>query len=143
MKKLTLMGVVVALLVAVFATAAYAKVITGTNDGRDILEGTPRADLINGMGGTDELYGKAADDDLFGGRSIDSVFGNHGDDDLTGGRGNDVLVGSWGNDTFYAHDGYEDDLYCGPGVDRAYADDTEEVADNVAGSCEFVNGVHK
>jgi Ca2+-binding RTX toxin-like protein len=131
--------VAVAIMSALFATAAYADIITGTNR-EDWLTGTDERDHINALGAHDVLIGRGDDDDLHGGRGPDDVIGSNGDDDLTGGRAEDLLVGQRGDDVINAHDGFKDDVRCGSGVDVAYVDDTEEVADLVSGGCEVING---
>ena len=48
MRKLMLMGALVALLMALVATEALAKNVRGTN-GSDVLRGTHKADTIRGL----------------------------------------------------------------------------------------------
>ncbi len=57
MRNLSMMGLLVALMVAAFAAVAYANIITGTNrDNR--LVGTEEKDYIAGWGGQDTIFGK-------------------------------------------------------------------------------------
>jgi Ca2+-binding RTX toxin-like protein len=137
-RKLTLMSLVVALLVAMFATAAYAKIITGTNRD-DHLKGKAQSDEINGLKGDDSIWGYGSADDLYGGYHEDKLYGSWGDDYITGGKHEDKLWGGRGPDVLGAHDGYEDEVDCGPSVDYAYVDEGD-VEDEVDESCEFVNG---
>src|ERR687893_3315186 len=57
MKKLMLMAAMFALMVVALAPAAYAKIVTGTNED-DFLRGTDSADEINGLRGDDTLVGR-------------------------------------------------------------------------------------
>jgi hypothetical protein len=137
-RKFTLMGMVVALLVAMFATAAYAKIVTGTNDD-DRLRGTDKGDQINGLKGNDSLWGFDSPDDLYGGYDEDRIFGSGGADYITGGKHNDELWGGRGPDTLAAHDGYIDQVSCGSRLDQAFVDEGY-IEDEVDENCEFVNG---
>ncbi|MDQ3928706.1 MAG: hypothetical protein M3328_06110 [Chloroflexota bacterium] len=139
--------VVVAVVLAVFATPVLAKVITGTNiDGPnrgDLLDGSPRGDQIYGLRGDDAIWGMEGNDTIFGGSGVDDLFGRAGNDNIIGGPDHDNLWGHSGNDVIRAKDGHKDDVYCGNGVDKAYVDDTKDVRDYVYGKkvCEFINGV--
>jgi Ca2+-binding RTX toxin-like protein len=137
-RRLTLMSLVVALLVALFATAAYAKIVTGTNRD-DNLKGTAQSDQINGLNGEDSIWGFNGSDDIYGGADEDELYGGRASDYVTGGTDEDELWGGRGPDVLFAHDGYEDDLDCGPGIDYAYVDEGR-IEDNVNENCEFVNG---
>ena len=96
-----MMMAVVALMVAMFATAAYAATIYGTN-GNDELYETPQNDAIYGYAGNDYIdaswYGGDTDR-LFGGRGHDELDADDGDgfDLLDGGRGYDVCYGDPGD----------------------------------------------
>ncbi len=113
MRKVTMMVALVALMVALFATAALAvnKQCTnlrceGTNN-RDTLyerggNGTP--DNIFGLRGPDRLVATAFtndEDNLYGNTGDDRLLADDGDalDTLDGGRGNDYCSGDAG-DTF-------------------------------------------
>src|SRR5215204_7707026 len=77
MRKGTMMVALVALLVAIFATAAYAQTFIG-DSGNDSSTETPGNDQMYGYGGEDELLAY-----IYGGDR----------DKLYGGRGNDYLEG--------------------------------------------------
>jgi Ca2+-binding RTX toxin-like protein len=137
-------SVVVAVLAAVFAAPALAKVVTGTNKD-NYLRGTAHKDQMNGLKGDDNIWGKSQSDELFGGPGEDSLSGAMGADHITGGRQFDKLHGGPGRDVLYAHDGYRDKLDCGSGVDRVYIDATYTPTsftpkDIVLTNCEFLNG---
>ena len=105
-----MMVAMVAVMVALFATAAYAATIEG-NDRNNTLFETAGNDLIRGFGGDDVL-----DANNFG-----------GDEDL--------LRGGPGNDRLLANDGDSMDLlFGGPGVDICVVDDLSEIG----GGCERV-----
>ena len=101
MRKTGMMMAVVAVLVAMFATAAYAATIYGTS-GNDNLNETPQNDRMYGYGGNDDLdaYQYSGDTDrLYGGRGHDTLDASDGDgfDLLDGGRGYDVCYGDSGD----------------------------------------------
>ena len=97
------MVVIMASMVALFATAAYAAIIEGT-PARDILRESNRNDVMYGYGGNDTLsaFRFAGEMDvLYGGRQNDYLNTADGDnrDTSYGGRGYDVCVGD-GGDSF-------------------------------------------
>ena len=92
MRKGTIMVALVALLVAIFATAAYAASI-------DCSGGT-----CNGTGENDQLFESSGNDQMYGFRGEDILFAN-----ITGGD-RDKLYGGRGNDALRADDGDGDDL---------------------------------
>jgi hypothetical protein len=103
MRKTGMMVAMVALLVAMFATAAYAATIEGNNRDNTLFE-TPQNDRIYGNAGNDELnaWEYSGDTDrLYGGRGRDVLYADDGDgqDLLDGGRGYDECYGDVG-DTF-------------------------------------------
>jgi Ca2+-binding RTX toxin-like protein len=112
MRKIVIMGVLVALLVGVFAPAAMARIFTctdlpcyGTNNPDQINErpafGT--ADLIRGQRGADEINAAISPGD------------------------EDVVYGGRGGDTIYTNDGDGlDTIYAGPGFDTCYVDTGDE-----------------
>ena len=110
MRKTGLMVAMVAVMAALFATAAYAATIDG-NDRRNTLIETAGDDLIRGFGGNDTL-----DANNFGGD----------EDILRGGPGDDVLLANDGDS--------EDLLFGGPGFDICVVDDRSEIG----GGCERV-----
>jgi hypothetical protein len=109
MRKGPMMVALVALLVAIFATAAYAATIEGDNSDDELFE-TPRSDSMYGFGGEDVLEAwdfRGDTDNLYGGRGNDDVIADDGDgrDLLDGGRGrNDYCEGDRG-DSFRNCDG--------------------------------------
>lgn len=111
------------------------------NRGDDVVDGGPDDDVLYGgrisglpfaYDGYDLLRGGAGADRLAGGWQRDRLFGGAGADRLAGGRhgdylkgegGRDVLVGEAGDDLLLARgDGALDDLWGGPGFDRATVD---------------------
>jgi Ca2+-binding RTX toxin-like protein len=145
LRKLTVLVLLVAVMVALFATASVAvvKVITDTNK-HNLLYGSRHRDLINGLEGPGAIWSWRGSDTLFGGPGVDDMFGGRGPDYVTGDKGRDNLWGNPGPDTIMALDDYRDYVNCGPGVDRIYIDDTKEVKAQVFmknKKCEFVNGV--
>ena len=96
MRKGTKMVALVALLVAIFATAAYAATIINCNGG-----------TCYGTNGEDEMYETSGNDQIYGFRGDDYIdaYSYEGDrDKLYGGRNNDDL---------YSDDGDGDDLIVG------------------------------
>src|SRR5215210_1085816 len=108
MRRIVIMGALVALLVALFAVPALARNFqctqyrcTGTNQSDNILEraGNNVADHIEGLRRADTIKAN-----LFG-SDVDRVFGNRGPD------------------TLYTNDGDSlDEAWGGPGFDRCYVD---------------------
>jgi hypothetical protein len=86
MRKLVMVGALVALLVGVFAPAALARIFTCT----DLpCYGTQKMDDINerpAFGTPDEIYGRRGPDNINAGISPADV------DIVNGGRGNDTLI---------------------------------------------------
>ena len=108
---LTLMSV----MVFVFAGVALAALIEG-NDRANTLVGTPKGDRIYGYGGADRIHARGGGDALRLGGGSDEGYGERGDDYIR------------------SVDGTEDDIFCGPGSDRARANP----GDNVADGCEKI-----
>ena len=101
-----------ALMVAIFATVAYAAVI----------EGTPRPDVLRETPENDTIYAKAGDDTVRAG-----IYG----------RDADVLYGMANDDTLRARDGdNRDTLRGGRGYDVCVGDEFDLYA-----GCEEINGV--
>lgn len=164
MKRATLLTVVMALVVALSASAAMAAVLEGNNQDNTI-RGTADDDIIYGNGGDDELFGGDGDDRVFGGDGNDYLSGSFGVDFLRGNDGNDTILGgpqadraegSTGTDSLsLAGDGGNDEAFCGEdssNTDRDVARvDSNDAVDGVLAntlvssavtSCEiiFVNG---
>ncbi len=105
MRKTGMMVAMVAVMVALFATAAYAATIDGNNNNNNLFE-TSGDDLIRGMDGADVLDAN-----------------NFGDDA-------DVLRGGEGKDRLLANDGDTDDtVNGGPGFDECVVDARSEVGE--------------
>ena len=103
MRRRTIMTVILmALLVATFATAAYAAVVIEGTNGPNTLYESSRNDVMYGYGGDDTLkaFRFAGESDvLYGGDQNDRLNTADGDDRDTnyGGRGYDVCVGDSGD----------------------------------------------
>ena len=101
-RRMTMMVAVMALMVATFATAAYAAVIIEGTNGSNTLYETSRNDVMYGYGGDDTLraFRFAGESDvLYGGNQNDYLNTADGDNRDTnyGGRGYDVCVGDSGD----------------------------------------------
>ena len=122
MRKVTMMVALVALMVALFATAALAVNKQCTNLR---CEGTNNRDTLIERGGdgvSDNIYGLQRNDLLDATRFTDDT---------------DNLYGGPGNDTLDARDGDGDDtLNGGKGTDSCFGD-----AGDTFSGCEFINGV--
>lgn len=93
----------IAVMVALFATAAYAAEIKGTPQS-DFLYESQRSDIIRGLGGNDDLRANEFPfdgDDLRGGTGADELnaLDADGRDTLNGGKGFDKCRGE-PNDTY-------------------------------------------
>jgi Ca2+-binding RTX toxin-like protein len=115
MKRAGILLTLMSVMVFVFAGVALAALIEG-NDRPNTLVGIPKGDAIYGYGGADRIEGRGGGDALYLGGGSDEGYGQ---------RGNDYIG---------AVDGSVDDIYCGPGSDRARANP----GDNVAEGCERV-----
>jgi Ca2+-binding RTX toxin-like protein len=152
MRRIMLLVGLMALTVAVFATAAFAATRVGTSAG-ETLNGTPEKDSIYLLGGNDTSSARPGDDYVEGGTGGDTIRGGLGNDEIYGGRGPDDIFGGEGSDTVYAGsradsisggdgddflnaaDGVEgnDEVACGENdgdFDRVVADEGDEVSDN-------------
>ena len=113
MRKIAIMGMVVALMLAVFAPAALARTFTCTDKP---CYGTNNRDVINerpAYGTPDEIYG------LDRGDTINAAI-SPGDED--------VVYGGRGPDTIYTDDGDDLDVVSGgAGYDVCYVDAGDEV----------------
>jgi hypothetical protein len=107
--------------------------------GHDLLDGGPGNDVLYGGLGADRLFGGDGDDLLADDavdRARDVLDGGAGNDELRAGLGADVLLGGDGDDELHAANGAIDELDCGAGTDRAFADR----GDVVTGCEEVVTG---
>jgi hypothetical protein len=124
MRRIVMVGALVALLVGVFAPAALARIFTCT----DLpCYGTQERDVINerpAFGVPDEIYGRKGADRINAGISP-------GDDDLVfGGRGGDTLIT---DDAFPDLPDDDDEARGGRGTDTCRVDGGDEYF-----SCEVV-----
>jgi Ca2+-binding RTX toxin-like protein len=134
-RKITLVIALATVLLAVFASVAYAAVIQGTS-GNDTLVGTSKSDVIFGRGGDDELRGRNQSDDLRAGPGNDTIYGENGADVLRGQEGDDHLYG--GPDATQGPKVAVDEYWCGGGFDVVHLEKGENAAHNIAPACEEV-----
>jgi Ca2+-binding RTX toxin-like protein len=97
MRKLTMIAATLAVLVALFATVAYAKNFVGDNRANTI-NGTVQRDVIKGLGGSDTILRHAGNDDIYGGPGHNGISAGKGNDFIVGGNGGVSLRGNRGND---------------------------------------------
>ena len=149
MKRIALIVVLGALVLALYTVPAIADFITcptaggdcnGTKN-NDVIEGSEFDDLIESRGGTDQVLGNDGDDIIRTSKGSDYAEGGEGNDTIAGDVGDDNLNdidnvtpdtddlrGQDGNDTIRADDGDTlDTVTCGAGVDLAVVDDRSEV----------------
>ena len=132
MKRTTLFAVLLTLLLALTAGAAWAverNVIhcpnraNGTCVGTfnpDDMRGTAGADEMAARAGSDILRGFSGGDDLSGDSGKDFLYGIRNGDTIKGNTGADLLYGQGGDDRLFGgRDGDPDEFYCGPGSDSA------------------------
>lgn len=103
--------------------------IVGTSS-RDVLWGTPDADVIVALGGNDLVFARGGDDVVCGGDGNDRIYGDAGADTLDGGDGRDVLVG--GRDA--------DELHGGPGHDTLRGGSGDDTGDGGPGNDYMTGG---
>jgi Ca2+-binding RTX toxin-like protein len=104
MRRVTMLLAAMAVMVTLFAAAAYAVTIQGTDKGEYIDESNLN-DTIYGRGGDDNINAvvfsnPAADaDKLYGHKGSDTIYSNDGDDrdTLNGGGGFDACYGDPGD----------------------------------------------
>jgi hypothetical protein len=111
MRKVTLMLAAMAVMVSLFATAAYAADIWGTSQDDNLFE-TNQDDKIYGRQGDDYISAIKYDGDR------DKAYGN---------RGDDIISVKDGDDLDYIDGGHD--------YDKCWAD-----SDDVVVNCEVVNG---
>ena len=94
MRRVTLMLAAMAMMVALFAIAAYAADITGTQD-TETLNESNKNDQIHAFGGDDTINAQTYPNDT------DRAHGNEGDDtiNVNDADGNDTAWGGSGDDT--------------------------------------------
>jgi hypothetical protein len=111
MRRVTLILAAMAVMVSLFAAAAYAAQIQGTERGETLRE-SDRSDWITARDGADIVYANYDGDDtdrVRGNKGRDTIYVNDGDDldHAIGGKGFDYCVG----DAF-------DDLDCEVRIER-------------------------
>jgi len=110
MRKLTLMLAAMALIVSLFATAAYAAETWGDSDSERLLESD----------GNDKIFGRQGNDKIFA-----SIYGHD----------EDMVEGNRGDDKIRVDDGDNDDTVIGgEGFDECWGDGGDVI------DCERVNG---
>ncbi len=132
-----------ALMVALFATAAYAATITctggpcsGTNNNdqitgspaRDQIDALRGADTVDALAQNDTVYGRGAGDTIEGGADDDTLYGNGAQDNVNdvvpmNNFDADTLYGGGGDDTLDAMDADgKDTVDGGAGLDVCRVD---------------------
>src|SRR5918911_5309453 len=101
MRRVTVLLATIAVMVTLFAVAAYAATVNGTAN-RDVLTESNRNDTINARSGDDQLWANGwsgETDELYGEKGRDYLNAADGDtlDTLDGGRGYDVCDGDVGD----------------------------------------------
>jgi Ca2+-binding RTX toxin-like protein len=136
MRRIIILLSLMAVMVAIFAAAAFAVTKTGTQND-DLLIGTDNSDNLYGLNGADILRGHGGNDYLEAGRGDDAVYGGDGNDHIYLGGGNDQAYGGPGDDTINAVDGVVSNDFVSGGAgtnDRCFVDSFDE-ADS---SCEHI-----
>jgi hemolysin type calcium-binding protein len=111
MRRVTLMLAAMAVMVSLFAVAAYAATIDGTDRGEILLESNEN-DTIYGRGGGDLIDAQIFGPDFGDPPDKDVVFGNPGNDEIgvEDGDGRDTVYGGKGDDECWGDPG--DELHC-------------------------------
>ena len=107
MRRVTLMLAAVALMVSLFAIAAYAADIKGTNNTEELYESN-RSDTIKALEGDDFIDAtrfastatREENDRVHGNQGDDTIWVNDGDGDdhAFGGEGDDTCLGDLGDE---------------------------------------------
>jgi len=136
MRRVVIIAVVAALMLAMTAGLAWAQGIVGTPNA-DTLFGSADPDQILALEGDDFVDGFPGDDKIVGNENKDNLLGAEDSDDVNGGDGNDTVdlvsfdtpgsvdsgKGGDGNDTVQAVDGNKDIINCGLGKkDKVFFD---------------------
>lgn len=137
---------------ATFPTCAGKQATIVGSDDRDLIQGSPYADVIVAFGGNDHIYGREGNDTICAGDGHDYVYGDVrqavldgiqppldswvdqndvligglGTDRIHGEGGVDIIEGGGGSDWLYGGDG-GDRLTGGSGADRMWGDDGADV----------------
>jgi Ca2+-binding RTX toxin-like protein len=85
-------------------------------------EGTAARDVVYGTWGDDLISAGPGNDVVLGRGGNDLIVGGNGDDVLRGGPGHDEIRGDAGRDRLFARDRMWDNVFGGPGRDRAWVD---------------------
>ena len=99
--------------------------ITGTEQGDNLLQQDDRDDLVYAYGGFDNISTGRGDDLIYAGSDLDYVLAGAGQDEAYGGDGSDVLNGGADNDTLYGDAG-SDVLVGDTGQDWLYGGDDDD-----------------
>jgi TolB protein len=105
------------------------------SSGQEAIYGANGDDVLRGRGGPDYVVGGNGSDEVRGGSGGDTILGGSGHDRLVGGPGKDGLLGASGDDVLLARDRKSDNIVCGQGRDRVFAD----VDDRVSRDCEQIS----
>ena len=128
-------------------------------DGADVITGNGYANAFEGDHGDDVLIGAGGDDRLFGGAGYDWLDAGPGQDYLEGDDAGDVLIGgpdvdsfygedptnasngTTGRDQIFSRDGNPEFVSCGPGIDAAQVDGSDNVRNWVStdDQCESID----
>lgn len=140
MKRMILMAVMGALMLALTAGMALAVVKNG-GPGDDTLRGTSARDHLDGKKGDDKVYGRGGSDGLYGHFGDDYIQGGAGDDHLDGSsfrivegdiivgiedQGSDSMHGGTGDDTLQGRVG-PDTLFSDAGVDIIFGNEGRDL----------------
>jgi Tol biopolymer transport system component len=91
------------------------------------VAGTPRSDRLVGTPGSEGICGRDGNDRIEGRANGDYLNGGSGNDVILGGLGRDTILGGSGNDMVYAHEGINDWIDCGSGIDVVDVDQYDTV----------------
>jgi hypothetical protein len=136
MRRVMLMLAAVAMMVSLFAVAAYAAEILGTEN-KDLLTESNRADTIKALAGDDHICAGPNSNQCNAGYDKDQTPGTLGDRDrVHGNKGDDFI-------DLRDEDG-KDIAWGGEGIDECWGDSDQfgDGGDKFYG-CEFQNGVEQ
>lgn len=129
MSRAAIVALVVLAITALAISAASAspdpdcREITDQPGESSTIYGTKGCDVIHALDGDDTVYGRGGVDYIYGGGGEDDLYGQGSKNNILYGARN-VLVGGSGNDKLHGWNDtrVSDRLYCGDGVDLAWAD---------------------
>ena len=119
MRRVTMLLAAMAVMVTLFAAAAYAAEIFGTDRNETLYESNRN----------DKMYGRDGDDDMFATLPIADTPRGFGDVDKLFGQANHDWLDATDEDP-------RDEPVGGKGTDQCFGDDGDEFDE----SCEFING---